>query len=100
MLSIIWLKPIPFNRFLKAVNKAKEIYLARSKPHAIDYVKHQANKQRFVVLKVEYCTIKKIDLQDILYIEGLKDYLKIFVKGKSKSYLPRISMKAMMEKIT
>jgi two-component system, LytTR family, response regulator len=91
-------KPIPFNRFLKAVNKANEINQARNKPQAVLNVMPLANKQTFIVLKVGYCTIK-IELDDILYIEGVKDYVKVVVRGKSKSHLPRISMKVMMEKL-
>ncbi|RXK80863.1 LytR/AlgR family response regulator transcription factor [Filimonas effusa] len=67
------LKPIPFNRFLQAVNKA-HTYLAalKGKP-----------AQEFIFIKTEY-KIVKVDLEDILYIEGLKDYSKIYLKDNPK----------------
>lgn len=91
-------KPIPFDRFLKAVNKAKEIYQARKKPLNVEIKNETESKPKYIVLKVEYSTVK-IELADILYIEGVKDYVKVVVRGKSKSYLSRISMKAITEKL-
>ena len=91
-------KPIPFDRFLKAVYKAKEIYLARSKPQPEQHAKPPSGKQKFIALKVDY-SIVKIDLKDILYIEGVKDYIKVVLRGVSNSYLSRISMKAIIEKL-
>lgn len=92
-------KPIPFNRFLKAVNKAREIFIARNtKPVQPEFAEKTTEKPTYLVLKVEYSTIK-IELKDILYFEGVKDYIKVVVKGKTKSYLSRISLKAMLEKL-
>ena len=75
------LKPIPFDRFLKAVNKARE-YLEIVNPlypaaenipenNAKDYFFVKANYQ---ILKINFC--------DILYLEGLKDYVKIYCGSK------------------
>lgn len=92
-------KPIPFNRFLKAVNKAREIFIARNtKPVQPEFAEKTIEKPTYLVLKVEYSTVK-IELKDILYFEGVKDYIKVVVKGKTKSYLSRISLKAMLEKL-
>lgn len=65
------LKPISFERFLKAVQRLKKDENESSTVNA-DYI----------FVKVEY-TIKKIRLDEILYIEGMKDYLRIvMVKEK------------------
>lgn len=65
------LKPIPFERFLKAANKALGQYeLLQGKIQLPDV-------QEFLFVKSDY-QIKKIKLDDILYIEGLKDYVKIY----------------------
>lgn len=62
------LKPIPFERFLKAVTKAQE-YSAVSQP--------KSKNNDYIFVKTEYKIIK-INLDDILYIEALKDYIKIY----------------------
>ena len=62
------LKPIPFERFMKAVTRAQEQFCAtQPRPAETDYI----------FVKTEYKIIK-IDLEDILYIEALKDYIKIY----------------------
>ena len=81
-------KPIPFPRFLKGVNKA---------------LKWQQNnatllppKEDFLYIKADYQTIK-IALADILYIEGLKDYVKIYTT--EKMFLTRLNLKGITAKL-
>ena len=60
------LKPFTFNRFLQAVNKAQENLSQRI-----------AGKQPdFIFVKTEN-RLEKIMINDILYIEGMRDYLRI-----------------------
>ena len=67
------LKPIPFLRFEKAVNKAfKLITKANTKKLTLDFIFVRVNK-----LNV------KINYEDILVIESLKDYIKIVTKNKN-----------------
>ncbi|RPD40927.1 LytR/AlgR family response regulator transcription factor [Chitinophaga barathri] len=62
------LKPIPFERFMKAVTRAQEYFsVLQPRPTETDYI----------FVKTEYKIIK-INLEDILYIEALKDYIKIY----------------------
>ncbi len=64
-------KPIPFNRFLKTMNKVyQQIYITNTT--------HDANLQQepHIFLKVIKKLIK-VNLNDILYIESLKDYIKV-----------------------
>ena len=65
------LKPFTFDRFLKAVNKAQENY---SQPIA-------TNQQDFIFVKTENRLVK-IDLSDILFIEGMRDYRRIHTINK------------------
>jgi len=76
-------KPIPFERFLKAVNKAYEYYQFHNKSiKSEEKSKHDSSlDSNFIMVKADYSLIR-IDLKDILYIEGLKDYLKIFIKNQ------------------
>jgi DNA-binding LytR/AlgR family response regulator len=83
------MKPVPFDRFLKAVNKAYELYRLRNKSaSAADPV-----TQKYLLVKSGYQTIK-IMIESILYIEGLKDYVKIYTEGK-KPVLSLLTMKGL-----
>lgn len=77
------LKPVDFNRFVKAVNKAYELFLLRNKPETLYHAKSDSN-QEFIVVKADYKT-RKIAVKDIIYIEGLKDYVKIYLEPKEHS---------------
>ena len=65
------LKPFDFNRFLQAVNKAE---------YNLDH-KTQQKQQNFIFVKTEN-RLEKIDLQNILYIEGMRDYRRIHTESK------------------
>src|ERR1700730_18157425 len=67
------LKPIEYDRFLKSVYKAKEY---------IDYINNQEIQEGYIFVKSDYQMVK-INLKDILYIEGLDDYIKIHLPQKS-----------------
>ncbi len=71
------LKPISFDRFSKAVNKAIH-YLALEKQ---EERQNADDEDGHIFVKADK-KIVKIKLDDILYIEGLKDYVMIFVPGQ------------------
>lgn len=68
------LKPIPFDRFLKAVNKAYQLSAAKSDNASPGQDK---KSESFVYFRADRKMVK-VMLQDILYIESMKDYVKIF----------------------
>lgn len=73
-------KPVSFERFLKSVSKVKKI-LGQEQSHFPK--EDQPGKDAFVYLKVDK-HMEKIFIQDILYIESWKDYVKVFLtNGKS-----------------
>ncbi|OED45964.1 DNA-binding response regulator [Flavobacteriaceae bacterium (ex Bugula neritina AB1)] len=88
-------KPIPFPRFVKAVSKAKEKHNLLTKTSSSP---NPTNEDDFIFVKSEYENIK-IKTQDIIYIEGLKDYIKIYVKSNAKSVLTLMSFKAILDKL-
>jgi two-component system, LytTR family, response regulator len=65
------LKPYSFQRFLQAVNKAMEFFSNRK----------NTENDSFIFVKTEY-RLERIDIDDILYIEGMKDYLRIICTTK------------------
>ncbi|HEY0895806.1 MAG TPA: LytTR family DNA-binding domain-containing protein, partial [Sphingobacteriaceae bacterium] len=76
------LKPIPFDRFYKAVHKVQQqnpMPAAIPEPVAPPVVVN--NGPEFIFVKTEH-KIQKIYLDDILYIEGLKDYISIFTPAE------------------
>lgn len=83
------LKPISPERFLQAVTKAKELFDLKQQQTI------QVNKT-FMFVKVEYQMIK-INFSDILYIEGLKDYVKIYTK--KEMILTLLNIKNIYEKL-
>jgi two-component system, LytTR family, response regulator len=85
-------KPVPFERFLKACNKAIDYYrLKKNVPGEA-----QAWPEYFFV-NAEYGLVK-IVFSEIRMIEGLKDYLKIHL-GESKPLVIRMSLKSIEEKL-
>jgi len=82
------LKPIEYDRFLKAVYKAKEY---------IDYLSNQELQEGYIFVKSDYQMVK-INVKDILYIEGLDDYIKIYLP--QKSILTLMTLKTIIQKLS
>lgn len=70
------MKPIPFHRFFKAVLRAQQMASTQTAQPIIAPTLPQKSVQEYIFVKAEYENIK-LNLNDILYIEGLKDYVKI-----------------------
>lgn len=81
------LKPISYVDFLQAANKAVQWFELLQRP------KEEIDS---IFVKSEYKLVQ-IELKNILYVEGLKDYIKIYEEGESKPILSLMSMKAMEE---
>jgi two-component system, LytTR family, response regulator len=74
------LKPFTFNRFLQAVNKAQENIVHRNSEPQTD----------FIFVKTEY-RLEKIMLNEIIYIEGMRDYRRIHTVNKKLMTLQNFS---------
>ena len=85
-------KPVSFDRFLKACNKAWELYQLRSKTK-----ESTAGKPLdYIFVNVDYSLLKVV-IDDIMWIEGLKDYIKIHLKSSSRPVITRMTMKSIEE---
>ena len=80
------LKPISYTDFLQVVDKALKWFELSQK----------TEEKTSIFVKSDYKLVQ-IELKNILYIEGLKDYIKIYVEGTPKPILSLMSMKAMEE---
>ena len=86
-------KPVSFDRFLKACNKAWDLYQLKSKPK-----EPAAASPDYFFVNVDYSLVK-LSFADIQYIEGLKDYIKIHIKSSPKAVITRMSMKSIEEEL-
>ncbi|MBN2610594.1 MAG: response regulator transcription factor [Bacteroidales bacterium] len=90
------LKPFSFERFLKAVHKALQIFTMKQSLLAAVKSTPADDNADFMMVKVEYSMIR-LDLSKVLYIEGLKDYVKIYSGGRP--LLTKTTMKNLEEKL-
>ena len=87
------LKPISYDDFLQACNKALE-YITSQQIHTTN--KEKAD--RFIFVKSEYKLVR-INLDDVLYIEGVKDYVKIYFANGDKPVMSLMNMKRIEESL-
>ncbi|MDX2247779.1 MAG: LytTR family DNA-binding domain-containing protein [Bacteroidia bacterium] len=83
------LKPFSYERFLQAVNKAQDFY-------QILQNKEQAEKS-VIQIRADY-SLFSLRVEQILYVEGLDDYLRIYVQ-QNKPIITRMPLREMMEKL-
>jgi DNA-binding LytR/AlgR family response regulator len=85
-------KPVSFERFLKAANKAIELHGLKSKSSLSE------TEPEYIFVNSEY-NLVKIVLADITHVEGLKDYIKIHLSSSPKPVITRLSLKSIEEKL-
>jgi two-component system, LytTR family, response regulator len=88
-------KPVTFERFLKAVNKAAD-FCTLKKQGAQAPVAQTTNDYFFV--NVEYSLVK-IAVQEITHIESLRDYIKIYLQQIDKPIITKLPMKSLADKL-
>jgi two-component system, LytTR family, response regulator LytT len=87
------LKPFSYDEFLAAAQKAKRLIELEQKQDAV-----AETNDTFLFLKSEY-KIRRINFDDILYIEGMKDYVKVFLRNEPKPVLSINSLKSLEQKL-
>ena len=80
-------KPVSLERFIKACNRAKELYELKSNKNQT-----ASSSPDYFFLNADYSQVKII-FNDITWIEGLRDYVKIHLKSSNKPLLFRTSLK-------
>ena len=83
------LKPFPFERFQQAVKKANDFTSLATQADPL--------QDQFLFVRSDY-SLLKIPIADILFIEGLDDYIKIHL-DKQKTIVARLTLKSIHEKL-
>ena len=85
------LKPISYSDFLVAAEKALQWFTMRQSAASVAAA---PNAAKTIFVKTEY-RLQQIELAKVLYIEGLKDYVKIYVEGAAHPILSLMSLKSL-----
>ncbi|MDR6944913.1 LytR/AlgR family response regulator transcription factor [Mucilaginibacter pocheonensis] len=93
------LKPFNYEEFLHAANKALTYVELLQRSNTVAPLESgQHPEDEYLFLKIEYQLVR-VALKDILYIEGLKDYVKVYLQDTEKPLLSLTSLKALEEKL-
>lgn len=87
-------KPVSLERFIKACNKAWELYQLKTKQPA---TAAKENIQEYLFVNVEYSLVKLV-IANIMWVEGLKDYIKIHLHN-TKPVVTRMNMKTIEDQL-
>ena len=83
------LKPIRYQKFLEAVEKAKQWFELKDAANA-----GGTAQKDYILIKADK-VLHKVPLSDILYVLGMKDYVMVYVSGKKDPYVTHSTMKGM-----
>ncbi|MFI3331217.1 MAG: LytTR family DNA-binding domain-containing protein [Rikenellaceae bacterium] len=81
------LKPISYMDFLSSANKALDWFTL---------LKNSSEEKNFIYVKSDY-KLLRIELDELLYVEGMKDYVKFYVEGTPKPIISLMNLKKAME---
>lgn len=92
------LKPIRYIKFQAAVEKARNYFTMKESANtAASQPQQPSNKEDdFIFLRADG-ELHQIALARILYVEGMKDYLKFFIEGERKPIITHMTMTAAEE---
>lgn len=85
------LKPISYDDFVMAVNSVADSLRTITRQESM-------MKNRFVYVKSEYKLVR-VDFDDILYVEGVKDYVKFYFSGNRKPMVTLMNMKTVEDSL-
>ncbi len=84
------LKPFSFERFSQATKRANDLLNFNTQGEKTD-------NSKYLFIRADF-SLMKIAIDDIIYIEGLDDYLKIYIQDQ-KTLVARMTMKKLLEKL-
>lgn len=87
-------KPVSLERFVKACNRAKELHELKTMKSKLP----APPSQQYFFVNADYSQVKVI-FDDITWMEGLRDYIKINLKNNNKPLVIRGSLKSIEEQL-
>ena len=87
------LKPIRYNKFMAAVEKAKEWFGSRNVDNV---VKSENSSATNLFVRVDG-ELRNITIENIIYVNGMKDYVMFYLDGETKPLITHLTMKAVEE---
>jgi len=91
------MKPVSLDRFAKATHKALEIWQLRTGITS-QITQTPSDRPDFFFVNSEYALVK-IPVGEVLFIESMKDYVKIYLKNAHKPILTKSTLKGIEEKL-
>jgi DNA-binding LytR/AlgR family response regulator len=88
------LKPVSLDRFVQACTKALELSQLKNKSSVMS----AGTQPSYFFINADYSLIK-INFADVIWVEGLKDYIKIHLKSTNKVIVSKMSMKSIEEQL-
>ena len=85
------LKPIRYNKFIAAVEKAERLIRLECKAENIEGVESAPKKTMFIRVDGE---LRQVNFDRIIYVEGMKDYVRFHVEGEPRPLTTHMTMKA------
>jgi DNA-binding LytR/AlgR family response regulator len=85
-------KPVPLERFIAACNKAVELHRLKNSPAT------GGKPANWFFVNADYSLVKVI-FTDVIWVEGLRDYIKIHLKSTTKPLVVRMSMKSVEDEL-
>lgn len=89
------LKPIRYNKFMVAVEKAKE-WFAKSESPVSQHPSPITNHPSAIFVRVDG-ELRNIAISDIIYVNGMKDYVMFYLDSEPKPLITHLTMKAVEE---
>ncbi|QVJ80126.1 two component transcriptional regulator, LytTR family [Prevotella sp. khp1] len=89
------LKPIRYNKFMVAVEKAKE-WFAKSESPISQHPSPITNHPSAIFVRVDG-ELRNITISDIIYVNGMKDYVMFYLDSEPKPLITHLTMKAVEE---
>jgi two-component system LytT family response regulator len=87
-------KPVSLERFIRACNKAQELFeLKRG-----NVLPDERKEEDYFFINVDY-SLLKVMYNNIMWIEGLKDYIKIYLSENAKPIVARLSLKSLEDEL-
>ena len=88
------LKPIRYNKFIAAVDKAKDWFAKSESPKPSPINQHlTSNTPSALFVRVDG-ELRNITISDIIYVNGMKDYVMFYMEGEAKPLITHLTMKA------